>query len=70
MPLKLDFYLAYELEKVLQSIFAEHRYKPLKKFGGYTECFEEFNVDLYKKIIKEKIPHSFYCIDNLEITWR
>ena len=42
----------YKLEKFLHKILRGSRYKPLIKFGGYTECFSEISVDVIAIIDK------------------
>lgn len=70
MPLKLDFYEAYNLESYLQSKFSESSYSPNIKFGGYTECFKDIDIGEYKQAVINQIRHPFNYLENLEITWR
>ena len=46
MVFGIDCYKAWEAETYMQSIFSS--YKPLIRFGGYTECFEDINILDYK----------------------
>ena len=42
----LEASVAYDFEKLLHTMNKEYKYKPLIKFGGYTECFTEVPTDL------------------------
>lgn len=68
MVMGLDFYLAYHYESFLQGLFEP--YTPLKKFGGYTECFLEIDLDLIKKILIRIDISKCEIVENLTISWR
>jgi len=68
MLFNLEFYKALEAESYLQSIFQS--YTPLKKFGGYTECFLHININTYKSEIHKIFDSYSKNIENLPITWR
>lgn len=69
MIFNLDFYISYEYENLLQNHFSDKSYKPLKKFGGYLECFKDIDVDEYKSIVSKIITDN-EITENLKITWR
>jgi hypothetical protein len=50
MLLGVEFNKSLEYERLLQSEFYENHYLPNIKFGGYTECFSEIDIDRYKRI--------------------
>ncbi len=68
MVLQLDNYKAWDAEKYLQSKFDS--YVPKKRFGGYTECFKNIDVDNYINLTNNYLKQSYDYISNLEITWR
>jgi hypothetical protein len=70
MTLRLDSYLAYDLESYLQDEFSSFSYLPKVKFGGYTECFQDLDIEKYKSLIIKNIPHPFDYLERLEISWR
>lgn len=70
MIIGLDFYLAYNLESELKELFKPLQYCPNTKFGGYTECFTNIPIVIYKQLMKHLIRDANEIIENLEITWR
>jgi hypothetical protein len=69
MIFNLDFTVSYGYEKILQEHFSSKSYKPLKKFGGYTECFKYIDIQDYISIVSETITDN-EITKNLKITWR
>jgi len=68
MVFGIDFYEAMNAEKELQKIFTP--YIPLKKFGGYRECFKIIDIDIYKEKLNGLITSYTEITTNLEISWR
>lgn len=68
MVFGVDFYEAMNAEGQLQSSFKP--YTPLKKFGGYRECFSSVDINLYKKRLEQLITSHTGITENLEISWR
>lgn len=48
--LNADF--VYDMETILHREFKDFSYKPLKSFGGHTECFKGLDTKLVKKIVE------------------
>ncbi len=67
MLLKIDFMKAYEWETSLHCIFSKQKYYPNIKFGGYTECYCDIDIDYYKFLIKD-ISHRD-VIENYKIKY-
>ncbi|MFA5300545.1 MAG: hypothetical protein WC389_20350 [Lutibacter sp.] len=63
----IEFYEALNAENKLQSVFKP--YIPLKKFGGYRECFYPFDINIYKNILNNLITSHTEIAQNIEITW-
>lgn len=49
---KTSMYNAIKIEKILKNELSIKSYIPNNKFGGYTECFIDIDVDNIKRIIK------------------
>lgn len=49
----INLYDAAVIESKLHKLYERHSYTPLKRFGGWTECFSEINLDEIKRIIDE-----------------
>ena len=49
----IDLYSAAMIEIKLHGIYSKFVYAPLNKFGGWTECFSEINLDEIKTIIND-----------------
>ena len=43
----------FDKEVELQRLFKEHKYHPLKKFGGYTECYDTSMLNEIRNIFDE-----------------
>lgn len=50
---RLNLYDASIIESKLHKLYKGNSYTPLKKFGGWTECFSEINLDEIKRIIND-----------------
>jgi len=68
MVFGIEFYEALNAEVKLHKLFKS--YDPLKKFGGYRECFSSVDIDFYKEKINELITSYSEITENLEISWR
>ena len=68
MAFGLDPYIAWEMEKYLQSLWRP--YLPQIKFGGYCECFEYIDPDVFKEKIIDRIGNGFKSIGGIDISWR
>lgn len=68
MVFGIDVNEAWDAEKELQSLFKP--YTPLKKFGGYRECFDYIDVIIYRHKLKNLITSYKEITENLEISWR
>jgi len=68
MLMKLDCHEAMNMECKLHGLFKH--YRPLIKFGGYTECYKNIDIEEYKQHVNHLIPKSKEIVENLEITWR
>lgn len=68
MVMGINFREAFNAERELQGLF--NPYTPLKKFGGYRECFSSIDIDLYKSKISQLITSHTEIVNNLEISWR
>jgi hypothetical protein len=68
MLMGMDCFDTMNAEKYLQGLFKQ--YIPKTKFGGYSECFKDINIDDYKMKVHYLIPQSKEIVENLEITWR
>jgi len=55
-------------EKILQTNFKQ--YIPKIKFGGYTECFKNININIYKTLLNNLINEFDYITENMLISWR
>ena len=64
----LDFYKALNAERYLQDLY--NSYIPIKKFGGYTECFINLEIQSYKRIVNTLFPDPKEVVENLMISWR
>lgn len=62
---KSEYLLA---ENNLQRLF--HTYVPLKKFGGYTECFSNVDTELFERCLFRSVTHYGEITENLLISWR
>ena len=67
MLMGLDFYEALDSESELQSMFKQ--YTPNRKFGGYTECFDNINVSKIKSYLNKRFQEPKEIVENIEITW-
>lgn len=68
MVFGIEFYEALNAEMELQKLF--YPYIPLKKFGGYRECFSFIDIDFYKEKLNQLITSHTEITENLEISWR
>lgn len=66
MVMGIKYLIALDLESKLKSLFPS--YIPLVKFGGYTECFSEVNLNDFSAQF-DGIQFN-EVVDNLEISWR
>ena len=64
----IEFYEAMSAEMKLHQLFDP--YIPLKKFGGYTECFSHIDIKYYKQMLFSFITSYTEITENLKITWR
>ena len=64
----INFYEAMNAETQLHRLFKP--YTPLKKFGGYRECFSSVDIDYYKQALYKLITLHTEITENLSITWR
>lgn len=68
MVFGIEFYESLDAESHLQSCF--EKYTPLKKFGGYTECFSYVDLKKYKYELNKIITKYDSITKELEISWR
>lgn len=68
MLMGLNCHVAMNTESYLHGLFKP--YNPKVKFGGYTECYKNINLDEFKSKIGHLIPQSKEIIENLEVSWR
>lgn len=64
----IDCYVAFALEKHLQSLY--HQYEPRKKFGGHRECFTCIDIANFKDNIYRVCGYTHEVVENLKIDWR
>ena len=65
-----DYLLFLDLENNMHVRFSKNRYLPIRKFGGYTECYKNIDVDNYIDALRDVYPIQADVIKNEEITWR
>jgi hypothetical protein len=68
MVFGIDFYEAMKAETELHKLFMP--YEPLKKFGGYRECFSNVDINLFKKKLNQLVSSHTEITENLQISWR
>jgi len=68
MVLGIDYDEALKAERQLQELFEP--YLPLKKFGGYRECYSMIPFEYYKNKLHNIISKYKSITENLEISWR
>jgi len=68
--MKLDYFKVLNLESYYKDLYADLQYTPIKKFGGYTECFHNIDEEDYINRLRVLVPYNLPVIKNLEITWR
>lgn len=65
-----DYSTFLKLEEYLHCKYANNRYSPLIKFGGYCECYTNIHQKEYTKLLRIIYPVNIPVIKNLEISWR
>lgn len=65
-----DYLKFLELENYLHNKYSYLIYNPLKKFGGYRECYIGIDENEYIQTLKNIYPINVDIIKNTKISWR
>lgn len=70
MIMGIETFESLKLEDKLHSEFSNKSYMPLKKFGGYRECFSIIDMKKYKLLTNEVLLKSKSLVENILISCR